>query len=186
MFWYLVCSTYGLVALYYVYKAIRALRSGRGFNRSLLDGHRHELLLAAIPFAWALGLTYLWDSFGSWPSSTDTLAQGRVIVRQMAPNRWGIRRPELLIRIENTQVLVRASLALSGTDEVPDRVSFFYSGDPNREVLIREQVSPFWGALFFLGLPVGALLLLGYVERKWFTGRGIEEAAEQAKKMAAG
>jgi len=54
MFWYLVCSTYGLVALYYLYKAIRALRSGTDFDRSLLDGHRHELLLAAIPFAWAL------------------------------------------------------------------------------------------------------------------------------------
>jgi len=126
---------------------------------SWLKGQRIKLLFVML-FALPLAGVELYDYAVHYPRADWELKSGRVIMRAMASTHLGIKRPLLTVRIDGTDTAVFASLGGSGINDVPGRVTFYYSGDPTREVLLREETSPLWIGLFFLVLPPAGLWLI--------------------------
>jgi hypothetical protein len=83
------------------------------------------------------------------PSPNDQLVHGQVISREMGLVGWlRIQRPLLTIQLENSDVIVKASLSMNGINDMPDNVTFYFSGDANREVYLQEEYNPIWGGVF--------------------------------------
>lgn len=101
-------------------------------------------ILGLVPLALGLVLIYLAYSFtienieGS-PSSGDSLVSGTVIGRTFAPQRFRPTGPRLFVRIDNSPVVVHADLTNDKIDKLPDRVSFYYSGNPQKEVRLLQE-----------------------------------------------
>jgi hypothetical protein len=89
-----------------------------------------------------------------------------VIARQKARDAWGLEHPELLIRVEGQGDLVKASLVGDSSERIPDDVSFYYSGDPTKEVRLREETNPLGPALFLLVAPLVGAAVLAHFERR--------------------
>jgi hypothetical protein len=158
MFWYVV------IGIGVANAAFLAWHKWRG--RMMLDRYWLGLGLVAAPFAWALGVYFLLDFVHGLPSSGDQLVHGRVLVRQKARDRWGLEHPELTIQVEGKGDLVKANLAGDSTERIPDEVSFYYSGDPKKEVRLREETNPLWAGLFLLLAPLLMAAWLAYLERR--------------------
>src|SRR5262245_16113671 len=144
--WYLVVGIGLANALFLV------LLKWRGYMT--LDRYWLSLMFVVTPFAWALGYIFLTDFIHSIPRSGDELVHGKVFMRQKMRDAWGMEHPELTIQIDGKDVMVKASLMGTDMKKVPDQVSFYYSGDPNREVFLQEETSTIWGALFLLLVPL--------------------------------
>jgi hypothetical protein len=138
--------------------------------RGWMTYDRYWLSLAFVvsPFAWAFGLYFLEDYIHSLPSSGDELVHGEVFMRQRGADSWGMEHPELTIQVEGKKDMVKANLRGDTDKKIPNRVSFYYSGDPNKEVHLREETNPLWAALFLLLTPLLVAAVLIYVERKRF------------------
>src|SRR5574339_78346 len=93
----------------------------------------------------------------SRPSPNDQLVHGFVVNREMGTTTFGIVRPILTVQIQETGETVYAVLSLSGINDVPNNVTFYYSGDPSQEVYLIEETNPIWGFMLFLTMSVGLL-----------------------------
>jgi len=89
-----------------------------------------------------------------WP-----IVHGEVTRRSMIRVGGIAKRPYLSVRIVPSGPIVHAILAMNGIQDIPDKVSFRYGGDPTKEVVLLEETSSLTGALVFLGLaglvPIG-------------------------------
>src|SRR5262249_29597640 len=122
--------------------------------------------LLVAPFGWALGLLFLLDFVHSFPKPGEQVVNGKVVSRAMLQSAWGIQRPVLTIQVEGTNDMVKAELSANALKDLPDDVTFSYSGDPSREVFLQQETNPIWGALFLLLLPALGVAFLLYVERQ--------------------
>src|ERR1700722_11470364 len=111
-------------------------------------------MFLAAPFAWALGAYFLLEFIHGLPSAGAELVRGRVIMRQRARDDWGLEHPELTIKVDGRDDVVRANLSADSPERIPDEVSFYYSGDPKKEVRLREETNPLGAALFLLLTPL--------------------------------
>ena len=118
-----------------------------------------------LPVFWLLGIFLALDAVKAHSHSSNTFVSGRVVGSQIQANQWGISRPDLTIRINGTSTIVHASLSMNGVNEMPDEVSFFYSGDPSREVFLQQETDPLWGALLMFLAPLVVLLMIYFLER---------------------
>ena len=130
-----------------------------------LRNYRTKLYIF-LPISWLLGLFLAMDVVKVHSHSSSALVYGQVVERQIHANQWGISRPYLTIQINGTSALVHASLSMNSVDEMPDKVSFFYSGDPSREVFLQQETDPLWGALLMFLLPPIGLLMIHFWERR--------------------
>jgi hypothetical protein len=158
MFWYLVIAFYVVNGLF---------AAGYGLSGRM----RHVriwlmLLFVAAPFAWALGVTFLLDYFRGLPSSDSREVRGTVFMRQRGKDAWGLEHDELTITVEGTNDLVKANLIGDSGKNIPDEVTFHYSGDPAREVRLREETNPLWAALFLLLTPLAGAVVLFFLDRR--------------------
>ena len=112
------------------------------------------LLIVSIP----INIFLFNDFMYSRPSPNDHLVHGFVVKREMGTTTYRIVRPILTVQIQETGEIVEAVLSLSGINDVPNNVTFYYSGDPSQEVYLREEVNPIWGFMIFLSMSV---MLLG-------------------------
>ena len=128
-------------------------------QQSWLKGQRIKLLLVML-FALPLAALDFYDFAVHYPRDGWELKSGRVIMRALAPTFLGIKRPLLTVRIDGTDTAVFASLASNAIDDLPAHVTFYYSGDPSKEVLLQEETNPFWVGLFFLVAPFAGLWLI--------------------------
>jgi hypothetical protein len=158
MFWYVA------LAIGVANAAFLAWRKWRG--RMTLDRYWLGLMLLAAPFGWALAIYFLLDFVHGLPSAGDELVHGRVLARGRARDGWGLEHPELTIKVLGKNDVVRANLVGDTADRIPDEVSFYYSGDPKKEVRLREETNPLWAALFLLLLPLLGAAVLAYAERR--------------------
>ena len=98
------------------------------------------------------------DFIHSRPSPNNELVHGQVIRREMGLVGWlRIERPLLTIKIDNSDVIVQGSLSLNGINDMPDTVTFYYSGNPSREVYLQEEYNPIWGSIFFVVIFIFSL-----------------------------
>jgi hypothetical protein len=153
-----------VVAIYLVNGALFAWGKWRG--GITLDRYWLGLMFLAAPFAWALGAYFLLDFVHGLPSSGAELVRGRVIMRQRARDDWGLEHPELTIKVDGRDDVVRANLSADSAERIPDEVSFYYSGDPRKEVRLREETNPLGAALFLLLTPLLMAAGLVYAERR--------------------
>ncbi|HEY7153853.1 MAG TPA: hypothetical protein VH575_07820 [Gemmataceae bacterium] len=135
------------------------------------------LMFVMAPFAWALGSYFFLDYLHSFPSQGDELVHGKVFMRQKGRGAWGLEHPELTIKIEGKEDMVKAYLVGDTAEKIPDEVSFYYSGDPKKEVRLREESNSLWAALFLLLAPLLVAVVLAYIE--W---RGRRQPSQQPSK----
>lgn len=88
---------------------------------------------------------------------------GVVVERRMANIWYFVQRPKLRIQVEDTRETVYAILSMNAIHEIPDQVTFSFSGDPSAEVYLFEEDYPLWFALFFLLTPLLALVLISWL-----------------------
>jgi hypothetical protein len=155
MFWYVVLAVGVMNALFLVWY------KWRGYMK--LDRYWLGLMYVMAPFAWALGAYFFLDYIHGFPSQGDELVRGKVFMRQKGRGAWGLEHPELTIKIEGKEDMVKAYLVGDTAEKVPDEVSFYYSGDPNKEVRLREESNPLWAALFLLFTPLLVAGVLAYI-----------------------
>lgn len=94
------------------------------------------------------------------------LVQGSVEAVEEVRN-WLIMRSELSIRVDGSDEVVRARLALDRADAFPDRVTFHYGGDPAREVRLVGEKSPLWVSVLLLLLSIAGAIGAPFAERHY-------------------
>jgi len=67
-----------------------------------------------------------------------------------------IQRPLLTIKTDNSDVTVQASLSLNGINDMPDIVTFYYSGDPVKKFIYKKNITQY-------GVPFSLLLFLSFL-----------------------
>ena len=77
-----------------------------------------------------------------------------------------MKRPRLKIRINDKETIISAVLSMDGINDLPKKVSFYYSGDPKKEVYLLQETSALIVSLFFFLAPPGGLLFLKLFEKK--------------------
>ncbi|HEY7315487.1 MAG TPA: hypothetical protein VH643_39520 [Gemmataceae bacterium] len=164
MFWYVVIAVGVMNAAFLVWYKWRGYMT--------LDRYWLGLMLVMAPFAWALGSYFFLDYVHGFPSPGDELVHGKVFMRQKGRGAWGLQHPELTIKIEGKEDMVKAYLVGDSAEKIPDEVSFYYSGDPKKEVRLREESNPLWAALFLLLTPLLVAVVLAYIEWKRRRQRG--------------
>jgi hypothetical protein len=92
------------------------------------------------------------------------LAHGKGFMRQKGRRAWVLEHPELTIKIEGKEDIVKAYLGGDSAEKIPDEVSFYYAGDPKKEIRLREESNPLWAALFLLLTPLLGAATLAYIE----------------------
>jgi hypothetical protein len=105
------------------------------------------LLMALVPLY--NGSVFCMDVMESRRSPGDRLVWGTVIRREYARQWWRPIGPRLVVKIDGTPITVNADLINDAIDTLPDRVSFYYSGDRSKEVRLLCETSLFTDILFF-------------------------------------
>ena len=104
----------------------------------------------------AVAAPYCVDYVKHVPTKKDRLVSGTVIRRESHDIFPSVSRPKLTVRISETGESVEAVLLADGINDFNDSVTFYYSGDPNEEVLLLEESNPLWIALAFTIIPIAA------------------------------
>lgn len=121
----------------------------------LSDKDRWQLYVV-VCFALPIGGILLEDAVKRYNTAGKPLLAGKVIGVIPKQSGWELR-PVVEIDVDRHDFNVRARLQMDTAKDFPQRVTFYYGGDPADEVHLREETNPLWGALFFLILPVGIL-----------------------------
>lgn len=143
--------------------------NGQMTNRSTIEScltYGNAILWILLPLAWVLGavLCYEWQTSRSGPG--DELIIGEVADREMAKVWSFVRRPKLIVTSDRAPRPLYAVLSVDGIDDIPTAVSFYYSGDPAKEIYLQQESSPLWFGLFFIMAPVLGLLFIGWYRRR--------------------
>lgn len=120
-------------------------------GRILNDYDRYRLYVVTV-FAIPLGCIFLFDSVKRDQTQGMVLLSGAIVRELPKQGVWSFR-PVVEISVDNKPFTVKAQLAMDSIDSMPRQVSFFYDGDPNNEVHLREETNPLWGASLCLLLP---------------------------------
>jgi hypothetical protein len=158
MFWCVAGAIFVANALFLVWY------KWRGFMT--YDRYWMGMMLVAAPFAWTIAVYFLLDYVHGLPSSGAELVHGRVFMRQKGRDNWGMEHAELTIKIDDTKDMVKANLIANSSEQIPEEVSFYYSGDPTKEVRLREETNPLWAALGLLLIPLLTAIWLARLDRK--------------------
>lgn len=124
------------------------------------------ILWILLPIAWALGayLCYEWQT--SRPAANDELIVGEIADKEMAKVWSFVRRPKLIVTSDKVPKALYAVLSVDGIDDLPIAVSFYYSGDPAKEIYLQQESSPLVIGLFFILAPVFALWFVAWGRRR--------------------
>ncbi len=138
-------------------------------NRSTAEScltYGSAILWILLPIAWALGayLCYEWQTLRPGPG--DELVTGEVADREMTKVWSFVRRPRLIVTSNRAPKPLYALLSVDGIDDIPTAVSFYYSGDPTKEIYLQQESSPLWFGLLFILAPVLGLLFIGWYRRR--------------------
>lgn len=138
-------------------------------NRSTTEScltYGNVILWILLPIAWALGayLCYEWQTLRPGPG--DEFITGEVADREMAKVWSFVRRPKLIVTSNRAPKPLYALLSVDGIDDIPTAVSFYYSGDPAKEIYLQQESSPLWFGLLFILAPVLGLLFIGWYRRR--------------------
>jgi hypothetical protein len=109
-----------------------------------------------------------WKEYvASKPSAGSVLTQGTVIERNVVQLSRSVRRPVLTVQVSNDHATVRAILGVDGSEDIPDQVHFYYSGNSQDEVFLLEESNPLWLALVcLLGACMSFFPPVAFIARK--------------------
>jgi|GEM_PF-5259593 hypothetical protein len=111
-----------------------------------------------------------WHAAQTWAGSDARLMHGQIVsyemVQVLPPT--AVRSPRFAVEFldRGQRITVHATSALEQPNRVPQNVTFWYSGDPTREVRLLETTNPTSVGLFFLGLA-GVALAIAHGGRVW-------------------
>lgn len=112
---------------------------------------RHALVIGLI-FSIPIGWYALGDVLKRHRRTEGVLSRGIII--GVLP-REGTR-STVEIKVDNGDI-VRAYLMMDTPADLPERVTFYYGGDPNEEVHCREETDPIWFLLIAVIIPISIL-----------------------------
>jgi len=98
------------------------------------------------------------ESYHMLNSSFYPLASGQVVERNEIKRFGRSSLARLTIQIEDNPETVEAILAFHAANEIPNEVTFHFSGNPDEEVFLTEEENPLIGVII---LPSLLFLLLG-------------------------
>ena len=101
-----------------------------------------------------VGALTISDYMATKPDTAWPLTKGTVIGRSSTTVAYLVKRPTLLIRVEPDGPEVHATLMMSVPKDIPSTVTFRFSGDPSREVVLLEERSSLVGVFLALGLAM--------------------------------
>jgi hypothetical protein len=81
------------------------------------------------------------------------LLTGTVVRQLPKKSGWEIR-PTVVIDVDNKPFDVKARLMMDSMTSLPKRVSFYYGGDPDAEVHLREECSSVWMIVLCVLIPL--------------------------------
>ncbi len=115
-------------------------------------------LIVALPFAVVLAAWHAQEYLHVWGARNAPVVEGDVMRREQFRRSGGIPAGRLSIRIVGTDTMVVAETNKQAMQELPDRVRFHYTGDPNREVFVEGEEHPLWVALFLWVASAGIVV----------------------------
>ncbi len=127
-------------------------------------------LLCVLPIGLIMGSVFLWEWYAVQPSNDDQLLSGKIVEETIGKHLDHIERPALIIRIDDTDIMVKAILSMNGKGWRRDKVTFYYSGDPKKEIYLLEETNPKWIGLFFLLSLILGLIFVKCYELKVKSG----------------
>lgn len=109
---------------------------------------------------WIAGASF-WHAAQTWAGSDARLVHGQIVsyemVQLLPPT--AVRSPRFAVEFvdRGQRLTVQATSALEQPNWVPQNVTFWYSGDPTRDVRLLETTSPATVGMIFLGLAAVSL-----------------------------
>jgi hypothetical protein len=110
-----------------------------------------------------MSATLAFDHYRERPDPAWPIVKGTVVQRESETRFIFMRRPRLTIKVEPDGPSVTAVLMTNSSANIPDSVSFRFSGDADREVLLLEESSSILVAVF-----IGALAPLLFLIWPWY------------------
>lgn len=114
-------------------------------------------LVAAFPFALGIAVWQSVEYVHILGAGDAPIVEGDIIRREDY-SRAGIPGGKLTIRLVGQNITVTANTNKVAMKDLPQRVRFQYTGDPDREVFIEGEEHPLWVALFLWIVSAGILL----------------------------
>ncbi len=101
-----------------------------------------------------------WSEYrNAQPEPGSVLTYGTVVRRESTQLQGGMKRPVLYIHVPGESQPVRAILLANASGDIPNRVSFYYSGNPSLEVRLQQEDDPLPVAIISWVLSAVAVLL---------------------------
>jgi len=126
------------------------------------------LIWILLPISWCFGAYFLYEHINNSRKYDDQIYTGIVVSRDFTT--IGImKRPRLNIKLNDRETIVSAVLSMDGINDLPEVVSFYYSGDPKKEVYLMQEASELIIFLFFFLTPPAGLFFLKLYEKKLLT-----------------
>ena len=110
-------------------------------------------LLVGASLSLVIALLLLSDHFKAARNTAGPQTSGTVVQREYTYVYGVLRRPKLRIKIEPDGPVVEAVLMVNSSAQIPDNVTFGYSGWPKQEVALEQETSSLVGAA--LAVAVG-------------------------------
>jgi hypothetical protein len=104
----------------------------------------------------------LMDNIKRHNTSGMELLSGTVVRQIPKKSGWEIR-PTVVIDVDNKPFDVKARLMMDSMTSLPKQVSFYYGGDPDVEVHLREEHSSVWMIVLCVVIP----LIIVEVDRRF-------------------
>lgn len=131
--------------------------------------HAYSTLLFLLPISIACGAYFMYEHMQNIKTYNGNLVNGEVINRNYIKI-YGIKRPLLNINIVENNTMIKAILSMDDINDMPTRVTFYYSGDNEREVYLQEETSALYISLFFIVTPIVAFYA-AKIYRKHLVGK---------------
>ena len=138
------------------------MNTKKEYQESLIKNKLIALLLFT-PLSILLSIIFLYETYISYQTYDNNLVSGTVVSREKT-KAYTATRTLIKIKIDNTGTVVNAVLMLD--KETPDKVSFYYSGNPAKEVYLQCETNPLLGTLIFTIFSIPGILAYRFYFRQ--------------------
>jgi hypothetical protein len=125
-----------------------------------------KTLIILIPLCLIFGGWCFKEWIKSWPEKNSHLVRGTVLREERFKLTPFIVRPKLYIQLKDEKTIVHAILSVDGGDMQGQKVTFYYTGDPSKEVFLQEEDNPLWVGVLTISILILVIFLRIWYKRK--------------------
>jgi len=133
------------------------MKNSNYHNVQQLNGYKTKFYIL-LPICLLIGVIYTYEWFSIQPAMNDQIMTGKIL--------GIIERTVLIIQLDESNICVNALLSMNGSNFYRDKVTFYFSGDPEKEVYLLEEHNPLYIGLFFLLTPLIGLAVTNHLKKK--------------------